>query len=299
MTKTIDTIVQDCDDLFKQNNTVSDDLLDWAGEEFRTLLKERFQSYGDIRKHGLRMSQVGKDLRLLYLESKDTETTSFPPHILRLFLFGDILEVLVLFMAQLSGHEVSDMQMEVELDGVQGHIDGKIDGTLVDIKSASGNGYKKFADGSILTDNDPYGYIGQLAGYHQSNELSGETEGSPALLVINKENAQMTLRKVHDLYMPDMSQKISDIRDAIDGDMLPPKCTGSEPIPQTKNSTNKKIGPACTFCKYKWRCWDNLRAFKYSNRTDYLCEVNNEPRVEEITHELRDKRTRFSNKSGS
>ncbi len=38
----------------------------------------------------------------------------------------------------MAGHEVTDEQKEVELEGLKGHIDCKINGRVVDIKTASG-----------------------------------------------------------------------------------------------------------------------------------------------------------------
>ena len=42
---------------------------------------------------------------------------------------GDILEALLILLTDLSGHEVTEQQKEVEIDGVKGHKDCRIDGT--------------------------------------------------------------------------------------------------------------------------------------------------------------------------
>jgi hypothetical protein len=74
------------------------------------------------------------------------------------FLYGDTLEVLLLFLAKESGHEVTHEQYEVEADGVKGHTDAVIDGVPVDCKSASPSAYAKFENGQFVFD-DPFGYI--------------------------------------------------------------------------------------------------------------------------------------------
>ncbi|MEK0324122.1 MAG: hypothetical protein QQN63_00325 [Nitrosopumilus sp.] len=296
--KSITTLIDDCDALFKTSTKVPEDLLDWASSEFREVLKDRFAKYGvDRDNKNMRLSQSGKELRLLHLEHLDDVNKEFPPNVLRLFLYGDLVEILMVFMAKLSGHTVTNEQMEVTCAGVKGHIDGIIDGNLVDEKSASGFGYKKFANGDILNGSDPYGYIGQLGAYQQSPELKGLISDTPYLWVMNKENGEMCLRKVYDMYLPDMAKKIEAIKEVREpGATLPPMCANSDEVPAAKTSLNKKIGSACTYCDYKWNCWEDLRAFKYSNRTEYLSTVVNEPRVDEVTHELRDKRKRFNRK---
>ena len=61
------------------------------------------------------------------------------------FLFGDIVEEVVLFLARAAGHEVTDEQKEIEINGVRGHIDGRVDGLPVDVKSASSYSYRKLS----------------------------------------------------------------------------------------------------------------------------------------------------------
>lgn len=294
--KTIDTLVQDCEELFTKNTELPDELLDWASQEFRRLLKERFASYGDLGGSNLRMSQIGKDIRKLYLENNDHEVKQFPPHMLRVFLYGDIIEILMILMAKAAGHEVSHEQHEVTLNGVVGHIDCIIDGYLVDVKSTSGRAFDKFASGSIKTGDDPYGYIGQLAGYAQSDELKDLVKGKMAFLAMEKEMGHITTLKVPKMYAPNMAKKIDKIQEALAGNTIPEMCRNSDPVPASATSPNKKLGPACVYCDYKFTCWDELRAFQYSNRTEYLTEVVTEPRVKEVTHELRDKRTKFKRK---
>ena len=54
------------------------------------------------------------------------------------FLYGHIPERVVLFLTELAGHKVTDEQKEVKVGGILGHMDCKIDGEVIDIKSASG-----------------------------------------------------------------------------------------------------------------------------------------------------------------
>jgi len=113
----------------------------------------------------LRMSNIGRPARQLWYESKDENNSSAPSAPTQIkFLYGHILEEIVLMLVRMSGHMVTDEQKEVEINGIKGHIDSKIDGEVVDIKTASKFAFKKFQDGT-LTDNDPFGYLAQLSAY--------------------------------------------------------------------------------------------------------------------------------------
>jgi hypothetical protein len=43
------------------------------------------------------------------------------------FLYGHILEEVLLLLVELAGHKATDKQKQVNLNGVKGHIDCKID----------------------------------------------------------------------------------------------------------------------------------------------------------------------------
>ena len=84
------------------------------------------------------------------------------------FLYGDVLESLVLQLAKDAGHTVEKEQEGVvyvhSASGwrVRGRIDAVIDGVVVDVKSVTKMSEKKFHDGLI---DDPFGYYGQINGY--------------------------------------------------------------------------------------------------------------------------------------
>src|SRR5690606_25725922 len=85
------------------------------------------------------------------------------------FLYGDILEDLLLFLAEAAGHTVVGRQDEQEIAGIKGHRDCVIDGTVVDAKSASSYSFKKFKEGRLRED-DPFGYVDQLQSYIHSGQ---------------------------------------------------------------------------------------------------------------------------------
>ena len=99
----------------------------------------------------LRMSSIGKkDRKLWYDINKGTQKELDAQTKLK-FFFGNLVESFLLFLVQESGHLVTDRQKEVVVNGIKGHIDCKIDGILVDVKSASDFGFKKFKDNTLYT----------------------------------------------------------------------------------------------------------------------------------------------------
>jgi hypothetical protein len=149
----------------RNDHEVSEENVEWAGEVFmdllRTRLKKKEQKVGE---KSLRFSALGKqDRQIWYAANKPECAEPLQPKQNFKFLYGDVLEVLLLFLAKEAGHEVTHEQYEVEADGVKGHMDACIDGVPVDCKSASSFGFDKFQSGSFIFD-DPFGYIKQLSG---------------------------------------------------------------------------------------------------------------------------------------
>ena len=115
-------------------------------------------------KRTLRMSNVGKPARMLWYEVNSTvEKEEFNGPTYLKFLYGDLIEEVVLFLAEVAGHSVSDRQRQVVVSDIVGHIDGVVDGVLIDVKSTSPHSFKKFKDGTLRND-DPFAYISQLSG---------------------------------------------------------------------------------------------------------------------------------------
>lgn len=232
------------------------------------------------RKPYLRMSNIGKPLRQLWYDLKETPRVdeTKPSDQIR-FLYGHILEDILLFLCYASGHEVSEQQKQVVIDGVVGHKDCRIDGVTVDVKSASAYGFKKFKEGTLY-DDDPFGYISQLSAY-----LKGEGDNQGAFLAIDKQSGELALLEVHPMELHDVRSKIKTVKEYLQKDKLPPRCY--DDVPHGK-SGNRQLRTACRFCAFKYPCWSDsnggngLRKFNYNNGIAYLTEVRLEPKVEEI-----------------
>jgi hypothetical protein len=283
--KTLDTLIQDIYSSLEGLST--GEALNISEEELDLTLsrmKESILAWSKPREvdnsFRLRMSNIGRPLRQLWYESQ----SSSDPHVVSgstqiKFLYGHILEEIVLMLVRMAGHKVTSEQKEIDVDGIKGHMDCKINGEVVDVKTASKFSFNKFKDGSLVN-NDPFGYLAQLSGYETAEETN-----AGGFLVINKESGELCLFRPDDLEKPNVKEKIAKVKAAISVDTPPDRCYA--PIPEGKKG-NMKLPSGCAYCPYKFECYsdandgEGLRAFKYSNGPVYFTEVAVEPRVEEI-----------------
>ena len=260
-----------------------EEAIETFGENVKSILRNNItESKFDRRK--LRMSNIGKKDRQLWYSYNGYKGEELMPHTRIKFLYGHLIEEMVLALAKLSGHEVTDTQKKAQVSGIKGSMDCKIDGIVTDVKSASPYGFKKFKDGSLLND-DPFGYVDQIKGYAYSE---GDTE--VGWLVMDKTNGHLTYLKYD---MADESmwywtklnffsivERIKSIKNIVKLSEPPKRCY--EPIPDGK-SGNMKLGVGCRYCAYKHECWgDNLRTFIYANGPRFLVETVNVPNVIEV-----------------
>ena len=279
--KTLDTLIDDIYGVLDNLNTDEGiEIPEELTEEFLASMKESLESWSTpkLQSKSIRMSNVGRPLRRIWYDMQEEPEGSTDKHVhpstFVKFLYGHMLEHLAILLVKLSGHTVTDMQKEVEIDGIKGHMDCKIDGEVVDIKTASGFAFKKFSEGT-LPDNDPFGYIAQLSGYEQSE---GTEDGG--FLAINKENGEVCLFRPGNLSKPNVSTRINTIKDALTKDE-PPIKPCYNPVAEGKKG-NMRLEAGCVYCPHKAKCWDGLRAFKYSNGVKYFTRVVSLPKVPEI-----------------
>jgi len=229
----------------------------------------------------LRMSNIGKPSRQLYYANKYADSSSTVDASTSIkFLYGHLLEEVLIFLVKLSGHTVTDQQKEVVVSGVKGHMDCKIDGEVIDIKTASGFAFKKFKNGKLRED-DPFGYLSQLAGYE---EAEGTENGG--FLVINKESGELVLLQPEELDKPNVESLIGKLMKLVFNLGNPPeKCYA--PVPSGIKG-NMKLPRGCFYCSFKIECHkdvndgEGLRMFKYAKGIEYLTKVKTVPKVEEI-----------------
>lgn len=198
------------------------------------------------------------------------------------FFYGDMLEELVLSVVSAAGYEVKDEQKVVEHEvgdwKIRGRIDAIINDVLVDVKSTTKQGQRKF-DESL--DKDPFGYKAQLGGY--AHALGMKQAG---FLTIQKELGHLGFYPIEqkdiDKFPEMASNAIKTVQSSLDS------LEHLEPVKQSETSPNLKLGVTCSYCAYKAECWkdsnggEGIKTFMYSGRPEFLVKVVKKPKVQEV-----------------
>ena len=268
--KTIDTLVDDIYIL----------LASGKADEYLTIVLDTLHRAAENRnkKNGtLRASNIGVpcDRKLWYNLQPDIEPEPLEPHVFMKFLTGDVIEAAVLELAKIAGHTVEREQDTVEVAGIRGHIDAIIDGVLIDVKSASPYAFEnKFVKRGLLKD-DPFGYLHQLALYKKATGV--ERQG---LLVVHKVLGHIHFMEVFDDELPDVEQRIENLRFVETMQEPPERGFFDEPYGK---SGNMVLGVNCSYCEYKHHCWPGLRTFIGSRGPVFFTKIIREPKMTEVT----------------
>ena len=291
--KKLNTLV---DDIYKKLSVLgkgkslnlSEESIEQFGESMKDVLRH-WSTPTPRSTTTLRMSNIGRPNRQLWFDMKtEQQAQEIPPSTFIKFLYGHMLEEVVLLLVKLAGHTVSDEQKNVKIKGIEGHMDCVIDGEVIDVKTASGYAFKKFRDGTLAED-DTFGYMSQLAGYE-----AGHGTSNGGFLAMNKESGELALYIPEELDKPNIETKIDTVKKSLKKSAPPELCY--KPIPDG-SSGNMKLPRGCFFCRHKLECHKDsnngkgLRVFKYSKGLSYLTQVVKEPRVNEITNEFKKRKT--------
>jgi hypothetical protein len=267
----------------RNDHEVSEDNVEWAGEVFKGLLRSRFKKREKRSgERAIYFSSLGKkDRQVWYAANKPETGEPILPKQSFKFLYGDAIEILMLFLAKEAGHEVTHEQHRVEVDGIGGYTDAVIDGVPVDCKSASPYAFEKFKSGNFVFD-DPFGYIKQLSGYAHA---LGKTDRA-GFLVADKVHGDIYFAELDEFSIRSNppAERIAELRKVVQSDAPPPKCF---PDQAEGKSGNRKLGISCSYCPFKEECWSDandgqgLRRFFYAKGPVWLTEVKKEPKVGE------------------
>ena len=284
--KTIDTLVKDMYDLFDPliDSTLKEEEVDAHLDSFTQSLKQTIKGLLNEKpreKGKLRLSAIGRPARQLWYDKNSKEEPKPLASNTRIkFLYGHLLEDVLILLARLAGHTVTDLQKQVNVHGIVGHQDCMIDGILVDCKSASGKSFEKFSKDTLSTD-DPFGYIAQISAYAEGNNVD-----EAAFLAIDKQHGNICLTRIHSMDMINVKKRIEYLKGSMDKDNPPDKCYDDVP---DGASGNRKLAIGCFYCLHNRTCWSDtnegkgLRVFNYANGHRYLTKVGKEPNVEEVT----------------
>ena len=252
------------------------------GEGVKALMRTEFGRKKREDNRRLRLSNIGRTDKYLWNHFNGTEGEEMQPHTYIKFMYGHLIEEMLLFLTRMAGHTVTDEQKVCNVEGIVGHMDCKIDGVVTDVKSASSFGFKKFKDGTLAYD-DPFGYIDQIKAYAHSE---GQTEFG--WLAMDKANGHLTYLKydlndteapVYEVLRGDIVDRVKHVKKLVEQPEPVEWCY--PPVPDGK-SGNSKLSIGCSYCQFKDHCYPNLRVFAYSYGPKYLVDVVKEPKVQEV-----------------
>ena len=276
--KNINTLIEDVKKVLVEPHKFSDNAVSEFAESLAKTVINRINP--DKRGGSLRLSNLGKSCdRELYYDVNAPELGEDLPFEARMkFLFGDILEELLIFLAKEAGHTVTGQQDQLDLNGIKGHRDAVIDGMQVDVKSASSISYKKFKDG-LTPEQDSFGYLTQQNNYLEASQDDPllTIKDKFAFFVIDKQLGHIHL-DIHEKSKQNYRALAEQRKEMVLGP-LPDRGFSSE---EDGKSGNRKLGTKCSYCSYKKECWPMLRTFLYSNGPRYLTRVERLPDVPEV-----------------
>ncbi len=270
------TIVKDIYSLFdpKTTSVPKQEDLDIFGENIKKKVIEKLQEV--TKSPTLRMSNLGTPCarQLWYQINRPGTGEGLRPWTYIKFLFGDIIEELLLLLAKTSGHVVKDEQRVLDVGGVKGRCDGTIDDVLVDVKSASSRGFDKFERG-LRKDDDSFGYLTQLGLY---NHASGDSKRPAAFLALDKQNGTIALDVHTDLGDIDYEALVEERKTIVAAGSPPARGFSDKAHGE---SGNRQLGLNCSYCSFRNTCWPGLRTFLYSRGPVFLTKVERIPDVPE------------------
>ena len=285
MAKTIDTLVDDIKGVLGKGTTVlNEDVLAKYGSSVALHVADALrQRTGKRKPNTLYMSEIGKPcVRQIWYGIHLPELAEpMQEHTLFKFVYGDVIEETTLLLAEAAGHTVELRQHRVSYRHgdwfVDGRIDAVIDGVLVDVKSCSPFGFKKFKEG-LTDDNDGFGYRDQLSGYNVGHHYSKQ-----GFLAVDKQNGHIGY---FDSEWRDIKPRIHDVVASVDNPCVePPRRFKLIPM---GTSGNKRLGVECSYCPFKAACWrdanhgEGLKAYGYASGPVFLGTLSKEPNVPEI-----------------
>jgi len=248
-------------DAIDGKTTFSEETAKKIGEEVAEAVIRQFGSGQSRKEFRLRMSNIGRPTCQLWFEKNKPESALPKPSTFVMnMMIGDIVEAIfkgLLKEAKVDFDDTDQVTLDVgDSNGtrVSGSYDLIMGGAVDDIKSASDWSYRnKFESYAALKKSDPFGYVGQLAGYAKASD-----KRAGGWWVVNKANGDFK-------YVPaaiDMRKELTKLKETVEkvNENKFERCF--EAVPETyrgKPSGNMVLNDNCRFCDYRFECWPNMQ----------------------------------------
>ena len=241
---------------------MSEEIIQEVGEQFKNLLRERFNPYEE-KDFSLRMSNIGRPLCQLWMEKNKVPKSPLSYNHSFKMVLGDVVEVLAVAVLKAAGVNVEEWQKKVELPigdtKIKGTLDVKIDGGVYDIKSASPFAFQHKFDNprgfSKLLEDDPFGYVSQ--GYLYGKADNADFKG---WIAIEKSTGEWTILETpysSTGYAKSAAKEAATTIEHLNEAKEFRRCF--EPENETfngKETGNKVLPLTCAFCSWKEKCWE-------------------------------------------
>ena len=247
------------EDAVNGKTKMSKKTIDQVASDIADALHRQFGGGSKRDAFTLRMSNISRPPCQLWFEKNQPDKAlPKPTTFVMNMMIGDIVEAVFKGLLTEAGvkYEDSDkVSLELNDTTISGTYDIVIDGAVDDIKSASDWSYRnKFQSFETLKDGDPFGYVGQLAGYAKA---SGKRAGG--WWVVNKANGEFKYVPATGIDVDAEIDKAKMAKLALEKDEVQ-RCF--EPVDEMfrgKPTGNKILGTECGFCSYRHACWTNLK----------------------------------------
>jgi hypothetical protein len=228
-------------------------------------------SLGPQPRRGLRLSRLGPQCpcALWYSVHHPELGEELPPQARIKFVYGHIIEHLIIGLAKAAGHEVTGEQDELILDGISGHRDCIIDGCIVDVKSAASRSFLKFRD-KTLAEDDPFGYLDQLDGYAVASldDPLVRVKDKAYLLAVDKTLGHLALYE-HVIRERAIKERIRRYKRIIELD-APPTCECGFDV---EDNGNIILDVPASYNSYKLCCDPKVRTILYSSGPKFFKRI--------------------------
>tara|TARA_B100001094_G_C18151921_1_gene784152 strand:+ start:991 stop:1851 length:861 start_codon:yes stop_codon:yes gene_type:complete len=222
-------------------------------------LKRQFGKKTKRREFQIRMSNVGRPSCQLWFEKNSPEKADpLPTTFVMNMMLGDIVEAVfkgLMKEAKVKFKDSDKVSLDLGETKVSGTYDLILDDAVDDIKSASDWSYRnKFESYDTLAEEDPFGYVGQLAGYAKA---SGKKAGG--WWVVNKANGQFKYVPASNIDVDEEVKKLKTNVNVVKSNVFKRCFESVEETFRGKATGNRVLGITCSFCRYKNSCWENLQ----------------------------------------
>ena len=250
-------INQYLEDATSGKSTMSEETITQIGTDVMDAMRRQFGGGKGRDEFRLRMSNIGKPTcQLWFAKNKPEEALPKPTTFVMNMLLGDIVEAAFKGIIKEAGYPYEDKDNFVTLQlgdaMIKGSYDIVVDGAMDDVKSASDWSYRnKFESYDTLQKSDPFGYVGQLAGYAKA---SGKKVGG--WWVVNKANGNIKYVPADGLVLDEQIAKLEKTVETVNDNKFE-RCFA--PVPETfrgKPSGNVILNDNCKFCDFRFSCFD-------------------------------------------